>query len=92
MQYILTEEEYNKLKEAATAKRVAQDKKLASFCQKVADEMPIHGWHAEHCDNAIILDGEKAAPWGCVHSLDYEGYCDDCPCIEVCPMPKNHSK
>lgn len=78
MQYILTEEEYQKLLHERAEKKLAKTKQMQALCTKIANEMPvIRPWQKRN---------EPATPWGCM--LDEPGnigYCDECPVKEICP-------
>lgn len=91
MQYILTEDEYNKLKDYAVKRNEKEKEKLFTFCKHIADTMPVVGWHADTDDDAVIINGKKAAVWGCIYTVD-DWYCDECPCTQICPMNKRWSK
>lgn len=73
MMYILTEEEYVELKQAKSEKIQMSKKKLQTLCTKIANEMP------------IPHRGQDPKPWTCIHSHDFEWYCDNCPVQEICP-------
>lgn len=88
MQYILTEQEYKDLTEAARLGRRAPSKKdLQEVCTNLANSMVLKsGW-------------KKGKVWGCILSVkknsdcDDEWYCDECPAQGVCPYPnKSYSK
>lgn len=96
MQYILSQEEFDQLKnESANAiKKVTAD--LQTACTLVADHMPIkHPWAS-----ASVIVGVSASmelPWGCIITRksndDWYWYCDHCPVRKICPHPnKNFSK
>lgn len=94
MQYLLTEEEYDSLRQAASNAEKEQRSTIQRLCTMVADTMPIEGWHAdsEHRQFNKKSTGEKPkAPWGCVITQAATGnpdwYCDRCPVIELCPHP-----
>ena len=89
MMYILDQNEYDSLKNDGVMRNQKLNDELASFCQMVADKMPIHGWHAS--ESNTIIDGKPAAPWRCIHSVS-GWYCDDCPSQKMCPMKKKWSK
>lgn len=80
MQYILSEEEYEKLINEAKEQKIIAKKKLQDLCTKVADHMPVYFW-----------DRDEPAPWMCIHSIE-DWYCDECPVQEVCPSTKQYSK
>lgn len=79
MQYILNQDEYNKLN-----KRIPMSvEDLRDLCVLAATKIPI-----EH-------DNGDVEPYGCHLSLDecYFGLpCDDCPVGKYCPGPKNISQ
>lgn len=79
MQYLLTESEYRDFILRAEKQRIAVTQELQAFCTRVADELPIDGWHTH---------GKGKQPWGCIitHAQRrQEWYCDDCPAQEQCP-------
>lgn len=76
MQYILTQQEYDELRERKQHHIKLERSKLQALCTKIANEMPVKwGW-----------GGSDPKPWGCRLS-DEEGdwYCDKCPVTEICP-------
>jgi hypothetical protein len=91
MQYILTQEEYDKLRSQQKLAIDLNKKKLQTLCTKIANEMPVKwGW-----------GGPDPKPWGCIiHEDDTDpenysnfGYCDHCPVQEICPYTgKEYSK
>ena len=86
MMYILTQEEFDELKQkAATPKPWRPDittKQLQKLCTKICDEMPVvWGWTGP---------GPDPKPWGCKITKErgdagYEWYCDKCPVELLCP-------
>lgn len=86
MQYILTEEEYNKLIADNAKKTFAAKRKFENLCQHVADHLPIKGTWGQWKDEPM------KHPWGCIHSTTDEWYCDDCPMVDYCTMNKEFSK
>lgn len=74
MQYILTQEEYDALlKKVDDAKHVPSIKELQKFATMIANEVPVKsGW-------------AKGKPWGCIKTVEYEHYCDECPAQTICP-------
>ena len=78
MNYLLTEEEYEKLKDDAGLIEDETNQKLMKLCTMVADHMPVKEF------------GNK--PWGCIHTVEVEHYCDHCPVIDYCPSIKNCSR
>jgi hypothetical protein len=74
MQYILTQEEYDKLKSDQTPRLALSNSKLQKLCTKICDEMPIdRPWSQE-----------DPKPWGCILSTS-DWYCDLCPVQKICP-------
>lgn len=91
MQYILTQEEYDKLR--STQKRAIDmdTKKLQALCTKIANEMPVtRTWNkADHSPWGCIIHEDDADP----EHFDNFGYCDQCPVQEICPYKfKEYSK
>lgn len=87
MQYILTQEEYDKLRKEQRQRIDLQNKKLQALCTKIANEMPVvWGWGVQ----------PDPKPWGCVITAEEqheEWYCDKCPVQEICPHEgKEYSK
>lgn len=79
MQYILTEDEYQKLLNTGKKREDLNQKELQDFCTRVANELPIKFWN-----------NKEAKPWGCLLTYggqDQEWYCDECPAQDVCPYP-----
>jgi len=83
MQYLLTEEEYIKLKQAAEDAKKAEVVTINRLCQMVADNLPIKDWPGTETE---------PKPWKCINSVDYEWYCDNCPVVAVCRAPHHYSK
>lgn len=83
MQYILTEEEYNKLRSTQARSLELDKRRLQELCTKIANEMPVTRHWSE----------SDTSPWGCIiHEDDSDrehysnfGYCDLCPVITICP-------
>jgi hypothetical protein len=85
MMYLLTQEEFTRLKTARNSEAIEMQKsKLQTLCTKIADTMPIEwGWGAD----------PDPKPWGCILSESEEWYCDQCPVQEICPYTaKSFSK
>jgi hypothetical protein len=82
MQYLLTEEEYQKLQaDVEIGRRSPSKTALQKFCTHVADNMPAK----------VKWIGEEK-PWGCILSRS-DWYCDSCPARIICPHPhKEYSK
>lgn len=75
MNYLLSQEEYDKLRAEGMQRTIANKKQLQEFCTLIACEMPILFWGRT----------EKAV-WGCILSKEHNpGYCDKCPSQEFCP-------
>jgi hypothetical protein len=74
MQYLLTEEEYNKLKQTQELDLKLKKDGLQKLCTKIANTMLVdEGWY-------------KGKPWGCILTHD-DWYCDSCPVAGICPHP-----
>lgn len=86
MQYILTQEEFDKHKADAARiiSKMAND--LQTACTLIANKVPIKDpWAPNIPDH----------PWGCIltQTAGNEWYCDHCPARKLCPHPnKNFSK
>jgi len=79
MQYLLTQEEYDALRNAGQAEKQQIKDTLQDLCTKVADHMPVMwGWSKN----------EEAKPWGCILTRNSDWYCDACPVRKVCPYPR----
>lgn len=76
MQYILTQEELDALKNKdREAEKLPSVKDLQKFCSMVADTLSVKsGWY-------------KGRVWGCILTTrkSDEWFCDDCPAVKVCP-------
>lgn len=84
MQYLLTQEEYNKLQnEAARGRELPSDEELQKLCTEIADTMPV-----------VVMYRDKPSPWGCILTRRRgEWYCDECPVKTICPnKEKEYSK
>lgn len=76
MQYILTQEEYDKLTKANQAVLNLSKEKLQVLCTKIADTMPIN----------LEWGGQNPKPWQCILTADFEYHtCDCCPVQDICP-------
>jgi len=77
MQYLLSEEELQELKDKATRNDQVNRENLQWLCTELAKHKPVTvGWKFD----------PQTEPWGCI--LDPEtdpGYCDHCPARELCP-------
>jgi hypothetical protein len=90
MQFLLSEEEYNQLKNKRIELQERDKKKLQAFCTMVANSLPVK------------FRGRKEAEiWGCIRNKEDDnhnlpascGYCDQCPSVEICPYDqKDFSK
>ena len=95
-QYLLTEEEYQQLREAPGLLEERMNTLLLDLCVRVANHEPIdRDWEPE---------GTPPRPWGCIltnkneagligpYTVDRskEWYCDDCPVQEVYPFKFKH--
>ena len=76
MQYILTQQEYDSLKENQTLKVNLNKDKLQKLCTNIANTMPIIFWNHK-----------EAQPWNCKLTDEHgdEWYCDECPVQDICP-------
>jgi hypothetical protein len=80
MMYILTQEELDTLNNKNELAAITARQVLQDLCTRVANLEPVKsGWY-------------EGKPWGCIHTVDYEWYCDDCPVQAVCPSRKSWSK
>lgn len=76
MKYILTEEEYEKLKKDQLGVSILKSKKFQEFCTLAANKIPVKRPWDEN--------GEKETPWGCIINNADVVYCDLCPAIKFC--------
>ena len=80
MQYILSEEELNKLNNQIDNAKSENTMLIQALCIKVCNHMPIKFW-----------GNKKAKVWGCIITATDEhptpGFCDECPVQDVCPYP-----
>lgn len=83
MQFILTEEEYDKLLNEIEQGNQKHHKLINDLCQMVADHKPIEEWPGTK---------QNPVPWGCYKSSEEEWYCDNCPVQKVCRETKVWSK
>lgn len=74
MQILLTEDEYNELKNKAD--RSIEYSDLQLLCTLAANHVPVQrNW-----------DKDNVSPWGCIlDDVTNPEYCDDCPAEEICP-------
>ena len=91
MQYILSEEEMQEFCNDRASlqellKILPRKDKLQKMCTKIAGEWPTFtGWDKKN--------PQPPEPWGCILTVDYEHYCDECPVQSICPnLNKNWSK
>jgi len=89
MQYILTQAEYDALRAKAVATPITaliEKDQLQKLCTDAANYVPVAGWSPSG----------RPHPWGCVldkKGHNYNGYCDDCPAVNICPhTDKDFSK
>ena len=82
MQYILSQTEYDELKNTQKQKSISEKNELQKVCTNVANTMPVFwGWGVP--DNK---------PWGCIVNRP-DWYCDKCPVQTICPKEwKNFSQ
>ena len=78
MKYILTQKEYNELRQAQKVRIGLKKEKLQQLCTKIANEMPVV-WGRNG------PDPKPLKPWGCIIDNQDEWYCDLCPVIDICP-------
>jgi hypothetical protein len=82
MQYVLTQTEYDQLRNESRDTEDRLNVLIQELCTKVCDNLPVKFW-----DNA------KAEIWSCIRTPNNHGYCDECPVEEECPYPhKEFSK
>jgi hypothetical protein len=80
MQYILTEEEYNKLRWDREYTIGLKKEILQDLCTEIADTMPVK--------RPYDAPEEEPRPWGCLLTMQKKGqeyYCDLCPVQKICP-------
>ena len=85
MQYILTEDEYNELKNRANVHKSQHRIIIQDLCTKLCNSMPVE----------LSWDKSVKRIWGCILSegQNKHDYCDECPCTTECPYEhKNWSK
>ena len=77
MQYLLSEDEYNALKQKQQLEFKLKEDDLQALCTKIANEMPVTvSWYYK---------GEPT-PWRCIlNKTDPQLHCDKCPVLEICP-------
>lgn len=81
MQRLLTEDEYQGLVRAPQQFLDQQRAIIQKLCTKIADEVPIKpSWAGE----------VPPKPWGCILTVEYEHYCDECPAQKMCPHPRKN--
>ena len=74
MMFVLTQQEYDGLREARKHEIQLSKKKLQDLCTKIADEMPVKFWGRK-----------EASVWGCILTIGDEHCCDECPVTQICP-------
>jgi len=72
MQYLLTEEEYSKIKCAHETTVNILTNQINCLCQRIADTEPF-----EHPSGII-------EPYKCIKSIGADWYCDNCPVQQWC--------
>lgn len=89
MQYILSEEEYQQLKQAPLLIQQEKEKVIMELCRRVANSENVKvSWRKYDESKGIVPE-----PWGCIHDQENEWYCDQCPVRKICPEKyKNLSK
>lgn len=80
MQYILSQEEYDALRQEQRAQLRGKKKELQKLATDAANHIPVvPHWAPKHT---------QPEPWGCILNTDADrnpGYCDACPAEIVCP-------
>ena len=78
MQYILTQQEYDALRDGAKQRRDQETRDLQWLCTQAAMHIPVPG------PNEPVA---SARPWGCILEPSHLNpiVCDDCPAKAVCP-------
>lgn len=74
MNYLLTQEEYDSLRNEGKQRLGAKTQEFQDFCTKVAKELPIQWWSRT----------DPPKPWGCIIDKS-QVYCDLCPARKFCP-------
>ena len=86
MQYILTQSEFDALRDERQKRTRAETKELQAFCTLAAQSIPIVAeWWTD----------KTPRPWGCILGPRNQspGYCDRCPAQVACPHEgKEYSK
>ena len=80
MQYILSEEEYEKL--VKSSKKVTSDgiEIINHLCRRIAN--------TEHIP---VYWDDKPQPWKCIRDEEEdEWYCDQCPVVDICKYRGKH--
>ncbi|AUS02867.1 hypothetical protein NVP2275O_286 [Vibrio phage 2.275.O._10N.286.54.E11] len=103
MQYILTSEEYQDLKNRA--EQSVPNNKLLTECVKIATTTPILYWNntepriwgCPHADLALPVDKRKKWDelgwhWDEAQDIEWCDYCDECIVQHICPATKSWSK
>lgn len=84
MQYILTEEEYDALFNEHNAETTRLQNIINDLCRRVAEHEPTN------VTPMWSKDPPKFEPFGCRHNKikNVWGYCDSCPVVDCCTLPK----
>lgn len=77
MQYLLSESEYEALRESASAAKEQATATIQKLCTLAADNVSVE----------VPWNREKKSPCGCIISKRGHGYCDLCPVQDDCPYP-----
>lgn len=83
MQYLLTAEEMSGLEQSRNATIKAREHTINQLCTRIANSEPV---------SVDWIDGGNPRPWGCIHTVKHEHYCDACPVQEHCTQPQEWSK
>ena len=78
MQYLLTQQEYDALRDTKRRLSEEQETDLQALCTLAAQHIPVVvEWRSD----------KTPRPWGCILGPREQnpGYCDQCPAQEVCP-------
>lgn len=80
MMYILTQEEYDRLRGARDMMDKAVTAELQRLCTLAAQHVPVYrSWNTD-----------DMSPWGCILAPEYKdpSYCDCCPVNQICPSDR----
>ncbi len=90
MQYLLSQQEFDDLRQVAKQRALVQREELQKLCTLAAQHIPVvRDWAPESSPESPLR------PWGCILGPREQdpGYCDDCPCQKICPhMGKEFSQ